>query len=242
MENNPIEIKQLSFKYEGLTVLEQIDLTVGNQDFVAVIGPNGGGKTTLIKLILGELEPAEGSIKVFGEKPSKVSDRIGYVPQFSTFNKQYPIRVIEVVLSGLLKKGSLFPFYSNEEKKKGLLMLESMKIANLKNNQVSKLSGGQMQRMLIARAMMSNPDILILDEPTASVDIAMEQDIFELLHQLNQTKTILVVSHDVAFVSSYANKVVCLNRNLSLHNLDDVAVQYPNDKSKQTQIIHHCHL
>ncbi|MBN2829323.1 MAG: ABC transporter ATP-binding protein [Candidatus Cloacimonetes bacterium] len=242
MNNNPIEIRELSFSYESIPVLEEINLVIRKQDFMAIIGPNGGGKTTLIKLILGELEPDKGTITVFGEKPSKVSHRIGYVPQFSTFNKQYPIRVMEVVLSGMLKKFSLTPFYSHEEKLQALEMLESMKIQHLKDNQVSKLSGGQMQRMLIARAMMSNPEILILDEPTASVDIVMEQDIFEILHQLNQTKTIIVISHDVAFVSSYANKVVCLNRNLDIHDLKDVEVKYPNDKSKQTQIIHNCHL
>ncbi|MDP8231132.1 MAG: ABC transporter ATP-binding protein [Candidatus Zophobacter franzmannii] len=240
--NKPIEILNVSFKYETLTVLDKINLTVEQDDFVAIIGPNGGGKTTLVRLILGELEPDSGSLTIFGEKPIKSSHRIGYVPQFSTFNKNYPIRVLEVVLSGSLKRNSLLPFYSKPEIARAIEVLEQMKISHLKTNQVSKLSGGQMQRMLIARALMSDPEILILDEPTASVDIAMEQDIFELLHQLNKKKAILVVSHDVAFISSYASKVVCLNRNLEIHDLNEIAVKYPNDKSKQTQIVHNCHL
>ncbi len=237
-----VKLSKVNFSYNSLSVLEEVSFELEPNDFVAIVGPNGGGKTTLVKLILGELQAQSGEVTVLGGNPQIMCQRIGYVPQFSSHNKQYPISVFDVVLSGAVKANSILPFYSKLEKQKANSLLKQMKIADLKNNQVNELSGGQMQRMLIARAMMTDPDILILDEPTASVDIAMEQDIFELLHELNSDKTILVISHNVSFVSKYANKIICLNRKLVMHNTSDVTSDSHESELNQTEIIHHCQL
>ncbi len=238
----PVSFKNVSFAFKNNLVLEDVSFELEEKDFVAIVGPNGGGKTTLVKLMLGLLEVDKGEVRILNEKPTKVSQKIGYVPQFSSFNKQYPITVKEVVLSGSLHSKSILPYYSKDDKERAKRLLEEMKITALGNNQVNELSGGQMQRMLIARAMMTNPDILILDEPTASVDIAMEIDIFDLLHNLNKDKTILVVSHDVNFVSTFANKVICLNRKLVIHSTSELTKSDSNTEPRTTEIFHHCHL
>ena len=244
MTNKIIEIDSVSFSYDNQEVLKDISLTVERNDFMAILGPNGGGKTTLLKLILGINKPTKGTIKVFGEKPKKIRNKIGYVPQYLNFDNNFPISVIEVVLMSSLKTFSLFPWYSAKIKNEAMEFLKNMKIEHLANKRFGDLSGGQQQRVLIARALMNNPNLLILDEPTASVDIKIEEDVFEILKTLSNSITIIIVSHDVSFVSSYVNKVTCLNLCSCTHKIDELDKNSLMDIYHGTikTIEHHCGL
>lgn len=232
MKSKIIEIENLSFSYENQEILKDIFLTVEEYDFMAILGPNGGGKTTLLKLITGILKPTKGSIKVFGKSPKKVRKHIGYVPQYLSFDKHFPVSVLEVVMMAHLKTFSLFPWYSQKDLEEAYEILRQLKIEHLAHKRFGDLSGGQQQRTLIARALIANPRLLILDEPTASVDIKIEEDIFEILKNLSNKITIIIVSHDVSFVSSYVNKVTCLNMCSCTHNIEEL------DKNTLTDIYH----
>ena len=178
MEHDPIiVIRDLSFSYNRHTVLEEVNLTVGRKDFVCVVGPNGGGKTTLIKLVLGLLVPAKGSIKVFGLRPVAVSGRMGYVPQRAHLDPQFPVSVMDVVLMGRLGRARFAGPYSRADKAAAQEALTRMQMWDSRKTPFPELSGGQRQRVLIARALASEPDLLLLDEPTAGLDIAVETEL-----------------------------------------------------------------
>jgi len=212
-----IEIENLSFSYEKQTVLEDINLTVEERDFLAIIGPNGGGKSTLLKLILGIKSAKKGNIKTFGKKPKKNLSKIGYVPQNTNVNINFPIKVIEVVMMGHIgTKRPLFG-YAKEEKMCAMGVLEQVGMERFANEKIGSLSGGQRQRVMIARALCAHPQILILDEPTASIDIDGQKQIYKLLKDLNRYITIIVVSHDISVIMQYANKVVHINKRLTNH-------------------------
>ena len=214
-----ISIENVSFAYDKQKILENINLTVEEKDFLAIIGPNGGGKSTLLKLILGINKIQEGSILIFGEKPSKNLSKIGYVPQNTNINTDFPIRVIEVVLMGHIgTKRPLFG-YSKEEKMCAMGALTQVGMEKYAHHKIGDLSGGQRQRVMIARALCAHPQILILDEPTASIDIEGQKQIYRLLKQLNEQITIIVVSHDISVILNYANKVVHINKQLTEHTL-----------------------
>ncbi len=214
-----IEIKNLSFSYQKQKVLENINLCVEEGDFLAIIGPNGGGKSTLLKLILGINPVKEGSIKIFGEKPHKNLQKIGYVPQNTNVNTDFPIKVLEVVLMGHIgTKRPLFG-YAEEEKRCALGALAQVGMEKFANEKIGSLSGGQRQRVMIARALCAHPKVLILDEPTASIDVEGQKQIYELLKELNSYITIIVVSHDLSFIMQYASTVVHINKTLSFHGL-----------------------
>jgi len=213
-----IEIKNLSFSYHKQKILEDINLNVEEKDFLAIIGPNGGGKSTLLKLILGINPVKKGSIKTFGEKPTKNLSKIGYVPQNTNVNTDFPIKVIEVVLMGHIgTKRPLFG-YAKEEKMCALGALAQVGMDKFANEKIGSLSGGQRQRVMIARALCAHPQILILDEPTASIDIEGQKQIYKLLQALNEYITIIVVSHDISVIMQYANKVVHINKKLTYHD------------------------
>ncbi len=214
-----IDIKNLSFSYKKQKVLDNINLCVKERDFLAIIGPNGGGKSTLLKLILGINSVKEGSIKTFGEKPHKNLQKIGYVPQNTNVNTDFPIKIIEVVLMGHIgTKRPLFG-YAQEEKRCALGALAQVGMENFANEKIGSLSGGQRQRVMIARALCAHPKVLILDEPTASIDVDGQKQIYELLKELNSYITIIVVSHDLSFIMQYATTVVHINKTLSFHGL-----------------------
>jgi len=214
-----IEIKNLSFAYENHTILEDINLTVEDKDFLAIVGPNGGGKSTLLKLILGIIPIQKGEIKTFGEKPQKNLSKIGYVPQNTNINIDFPIKVIEVVLMGHIgTKRPLFG-YAKEEIMCAMGSLAKVGMQDFAQKKIGELSGGQRQRVMIARALCANPQILILDEPTASIDIDGQKKIYDLLKVLNESITIIVVSHDISVVLAYANKVVHINKRLIYHDI-----------------------
>jgi len=208
---NIIEIKNVTFAYNKEIVLKNIDLTIKKNDYLAVIGPNGGGKSTLVKLILGFIKPTKGQIKLHTSK-------IGYVPQYTNFSLDIPITVLDIVLQGRLKKYKFF--YNEEDKKEALEKLKLVKMNDYKDKKISALSGGQRQRVLIARAMVSNPEILILDEPTSAIDVQGQREIYDILKDLNITK--IMISHDLNFLLEGVNKVAWVNKTLVLHNAPDL--------------------
>ena len=213
-----VDIKHLYAGYTYETILEDINLTVERDDFIGLIGPNGGGKTTLLKVILGLLEPKKGSIKVMGDSPQQARRQIGYVPQSTVYDSDFPIRVQDVVRMGRLSSNRLFKPYNAEDDAIVAERLDWVDLTAQKNHALGELSGAQRQRVYIARALASEPEMLILDEPTISVDIEARTHIYDLLHTINQHGvTILLVSHDLNVISSYVKTIGCLNRNLHYH-------------------------
>lgn len=226
MNKNVIKVKDLSFSYDSHPVLEDINLTVKSGDFLAVLGPNGGGKTTLIKILLGILSLEKGNVSVLGLKPGKAAHRIGYVPQNITISNKFPINVLDVVLMGRLGFVGRFKKYCARDFSMAVRALEQVGMSGFKKDMISNLSGGQRQRVLIARALACDPEILFLDEPTASVDQAFHSKLYQLLFDLNQQgKTIVVISHDLSVLSSHANSVACVNKNLYFHDSSEINLE-----------------
>lgn len=223
--NDLIVIEELNFSYQAL-VLEDVNLLIQEGDFIGFIGPNGGGKTTLIKLILGLLEPQSGRVKVFGERPKSNRTRIGYVPQFVNIDKSFPITVLELVLLGSVFKTNLWGYFRSEDKKRALELLDQMGILHLAKRSFGSLSGGETQRALIAKALLPDPDILIFDEPTANVDSFQEQKILEIILRLKKKKTIILVSHDLDFVINHVDEVVLVQRKVVLKKPKDLCEHF----------------
>jgi zinc transport system ATP-binding protein len=216
-------IDGVSFAYDTLAALENISLKVKEREFLGIVGPNAGGKSTLLKLILGILAPQKGRILVFNRSPKEARRQVGYVPQYPNFARDFPITVEQAVLMGRLGPGIRFSSgYSKTDRMAARRSLEEVEAADIATRQIGALSGGQLQRMLLARALASHPRLLILDEPTANIDQRVEGEIFDLLRTLNQRMTILVVSHDIAFISSYVSRVACLSRTLLCHDTDSI--------------------
>jgi len=217
-EKHLVAIKNLYAGYNDETVLRDINLTLEKNDFLGLIGPNGGGKTTLLKVILGLLEPKKGSVHVMGESPKDGRSSIGYVPQFAVFDTDFPITVHDVVRMGRLSAGRLFKPYTDEDDAIVDERLEWVDMIEHKDRALRELSGGQRQRVYIARALATDPELLLLDEPTISVDFKSRTHIYELLHNINDHGvTILLVSHDLNVISSYVKTIGCLNRSLHYH-------------------------
>jgi zinc transport system ATP-binding protein len=213
-----IEISNLNVYYGKVCALSDINMKVREGDFVGIIGPNGGGKSTLLKAILGLVPAASGSIKVFGKDIRHSDTVLGYVPQFTTFDRRFPINVEEVVLTGCLpRSGMFFHRYSPDDRKKALDIMKRLDVYNLRKKHIGSLSGGQLQRVMIARALAEDPLVLLLDEPTASIDTSSRLTIFDILRELNEKITILLVTHDVGAVSSYVKTIACLNTTLYHH-------------------------
>lgn len=222
---NVIEMENLSFSYGGARVLENIDLLVPGGEFLGIVGPNAGGKSTVLKILLGLLQPQLGRVEVLGTLPEIARTQVGYVPQYPLFSRDFPVTVEQVVLMGRLGKGMAVGGYRRKDRAIARRVMAETEIMNLAHRRIETLSGGQLQRVLVARALACEPEILMLDEPTANIDMRVENDIFDLLKQLNQRMTILVVSHDIAFISGYVNRVACLNRTLMCHRTEDIEGQ-----------------
>ncbi len=224
-----VEIRELTFGYppeEAMQpVLEDVSLEIGPQEFLGVIGPNGGGKTTLLKIILGLLKPRRGTIAVFGRPPAEVRSRIGYVPQHARIDPSVPATVLDVVLTGRLGRSSWGPRYGRQDAQIATAALEQTEMAQLARRTIGTLSGGQRQRVLIARALAADAQLLLLDEPTAGVDPHMERGLTDLLHRLNERLPIVIVSHDVSFVSTHLKRVACLNRRLTCHPAREISLE-----------------
>ena len=214
---NIININNLFYKYNKTEVLENINLTINNDDFLAIIGPNGGGKSTLLKLILEILTPTSGKI----EKKIK-NNQVGYVPQNTNLNIDFPITALEVVLMGHISSKKRLFGYAKEDIACAMGSLEKVGMKDFANSKIGDLSGGQRQRVFIARALCSNPKVMLLDEPTASIDVKGQREIYELLKELNKSICIVVVSHDISVLLNYAKNVAHINKNLVYHSLDNI--------------------
>ena len=217
-----IEIEDLDFAYNGETVLKDVNLTVRRKDFTAIIGPNGGGKTTLLKLILGLLIPVKGAVRVDGKSPQEASPCIGYVPQDVHTNRSFPITVMDVVLMGNLDPNKRLSRRSAVNRRDALAALERMEMVAHADKKIGMLSGGQRKRVFIARALLSRPKLLLLDEPTASIDTKGQANFYRLLKELNQEITVLVVSHDLLVISRYVKSVACVNKKLHYHDQAEI--------------------
>ncbi len=217
-EEPVIEVKDLWLSRKGEVILEDINLRILHKDFFAIIGPNGSGKTTLLKVILGLIPPDRGTIRILGGTPQEKRHLIGYVPQLRTFDFDYPISVRGMVLSGLLgRKTGFFKTFSDEDTALADKALSTMGIAPLADRTICNLSGGEQQRVVIARALVGNPQVLFLDEPTVFVDTPTETQFYDILGNLARTMTIVLVTHDIGVIVSHVTKVACLNRRMFTH-------------------------
>jgi zinc transport system ATP-binding protein len=218
MSQPVIEVRDVSFSRNGREILSHINLVVDQGDFYAIIGPNGGGKSTLLRIMLGLLAPDSGEVTVFGRPPREVRERIGYVPQFKTFDFSYPITVREMIRSGLLGHGRgvsrrIEPLQEREVDR----VMEDLGLTGLASQQVGRLSGGEQQRAIVARALVGDPDLLILDEPTVYVDAPTELQFLDLLDMLRRTKTLVMVTHDIGVLPAHVTKIACLNHRIFTH-------------------------
>jgi len=210
-------LEDVSYSYNGSPAVQDANLQIPENEFVCIVGPNAGGKTTLLKLILGLLSPDRGKVRVFGRSPREVSSRMGYVPQYVNLDRQFPVTVMDLVLMGRLGKRTLLGPYRRADRQAAEEALRSVGLFERRRNSLFSLSGGQQQRALIARAIASNPDLLLLDEPTANLDLVFEEELYGLLKEFNERMTILLVSHDLGFVTHFVEKVVCVNRRVVIH-------------------------
>lgn len=217
-----IKIEHLFAGYEGKEVLSDINLTVEKGDYLGIIGPNGGGKTTLIRTILGLMKPTSGSIRFFKEGEEVKEIKMGYLPQYNALDKQFPISVYEVVLSGLSKSKCLFARYGKSQHQQVTETLERMQLSDLKDRNIGALSGGQLQRVLLARAIVSKPDVVILDEPNTYIDRRFQKQMYEMLEQINKECAIIIVSHDIAEVLNNVKHIACVNHHLHYHDTADM--------------------
>lgn len=209
-----LELKDIIAGYDHQPVLEHVNFTIREGDFIGIIGPNGGGKTTLLKVILGLLKPFSGEVIYHTSK----QNLFGYLPQNNRFDQRFPINVTEVVLSGLMSGKGLYKSYTRADRKKAWELLDKYGMGNYKKSPIGDLSGGQMQRVFLCRAIISSPRILILDEPTTYVDSNFEKEFYPILEELNKSLSIVMVSHDLGTICSYVKTIACVNRELHYHN------------------------
>lgn len=221
-----VRITGVTYFYGDTVVFNGIDLTVEQRDFLVIHGPNGGGKTTLLKLIMGVLRPERGTIEVFGGPPVSASRRIGYVPQDLTMPRGFPATVADVVLMGRVGTGRRSLRTSPEDRMHAETAMETVGIADLRNERIEALSGGQRQRAFIARALASDPELFILDEPTANIDPAGQERIHRILETLNSRMTIIVVSHDYALTFGVATRIAHLNHTIHVHDANAASPEF----------------
>lgn len=213
-----IEINNLSFFYDQVAALENVQLHIGPREFISVVGPNGGGKTTLLKILAGLLTPTAGEVRVLGAKPEAVRHRIGYMPQHSYVDPHFPMTAFDLALMGRVTRGHPIGPFNHEDRRMADRVLDRVGLAEAKRRcAFSSLSGGQQQRAFLARALSCEPRLLLLDEPTSNLDIAVEQDLLELLEELNRSMAVVVVSHDLGFASHLVERIVCVNRVVCTH-------------------------
>lgn len=222
-----VSIKDLWVVREGHPVLEDINFELDEGDFLGLIGPNGGGKSTLLKVMLGLIKPDRGEVRIFGLEPSHARRYVGYVPQKTLFDPNFPVTALEVVLMGRYSITGLFRRYSSTDREAALQALEAVGMRDLAEREIGVLSGGQQQRVFVARSLVSQPRLLLMDEPTAGVDAAQQTEFYELLCRLNRKMgiAIVLVSHDLTAVSKYVNKIACLNQRLYYHGSKELTTE-----------------
>lgn len=217
-----VQLQNVSFSYGDRPVLEDVSLTIAQGEFLGVVGPNGGGKTTLLKIMLGLLRPARGKVRIFGQSPGTARRRVGYVPQLLHFAPEFPATVMDVVLMGRLADGMAPGPFREPDRLAARQALEQVDMAGMAGRHLEALSGGEKQRALIARALVCRPEMLLLDEPTVSLDALAERRLYELLSELNDTLTIVLVTHDVGLVSEVLRSVLCVNRRVIRHRTSHI--------------------
>lgn len=238
---NLVTLRDVGVRYDGYEALQQVDLEIADRDFLGVIGPNGGGKTTLVKAILGSV-PHTGEIRLSPDLFRGNERLIGYLPQQSAFDRAFPISVAEVVLSGLQGRRGFFARYTRAERSKALALLDSTGIARTARMPIGDVSGGQMQRALLCRAIISDPRLLILDEPANFVDNKFEHELYELLRRLNERMAIVMVSHDLGTISSVVKEIVCVNRRVHRHRSNIITEEQLRNYDCPIQLLSHGHV
>ena len=231
------KIESLTAGYENHKVLENINFTVNENDFIGVIGPNGGGKTTLLKIILGLLEPISGTV-TFNELLLR-SNRIGYLPQMSAGDNTFPVTVTDVVLSGLMIQKGVTGRMSGEDRKRASMVINELGLDKIRSAPLNALSGGQLQRVFLGRAIIGSPKLLLLDEPDNFVDTSFEHDFYEKLHELNERMGILMVSHDVGTISAHVKSFACVNRLLHYHPSPEITNEQLSEYDCPIQLVTH---
>lgn len=213
-----IQLDNIRAGYEQKQVLQEVSLTVYDDDYLGIIGPNGGGKTTLVRVMLGLKKPEQGSVTYFHDgKPTKAI-RMGYLPQYNRIDRQFPISVYDVLLSGLSQEKKLWQRFGKKQHERVTETLRQTQLEDLRLHSIGELSGGQLQRVLLARAIVSRPDVLILDEPNTYIDKRYQTQMYEMLEQINRDCAIVIVSHDIGEVLQNVKHVACVNRHLHYHD------------------------
>ena len=230
-----LELKNITAGYEGIPVLKEVNLAIKEQDFIGIIGPNGGGKTTLLKVILGLMKPFSGDIHYYVSK----TNLFGYLPQNSQFDRRFPISVREVVMSGLMSEKKLYRYYSRQDRIKADELLIKYGMGDYSKAPIGELSGGQMQRVFLCRAIISSPRILILDEPTTYVDSNFEKEFYTILKELNKTLSIVMVSHDLGTICSYVKTIACVNHGLHYHQSNLISTEQLQSYNCPIELISH---
>ena len=236
-----VSIRNLDVKYDGLTALESVNLDIYDDDFLGIIGPNGGGKSSLIKAIMGTT-PYAGEIRFADTLKQKNHYKIGYMPQVSEFDTRFPISIEEVVMSGLQTEKGFFSRYTNSDRQRATALLEQMGIADLAKRPIGEVSGGQMQRALLCRAIIAEPKLLILDEPTNFVDNRFESELYHTLRELNERMAIVMISHDVGTITSLVKEIVCVNRHVHRHRSNVITAEQLENYNCPIQILTHGHV
>ena len=244
MSTEPVvSLRDVTFSYGGVPALENVSLSVGDREAVSVVGPNGGGKTTMLRLILGLLTPQRGEVRVFGQSPRRARLRIGYMPQHVRYDPQFPVTVIDIVLMGRLgqtARGRVFGWHGHDDRRAAYDALGQVGMDHFGRQPFATLSGGQRQRVLIARALCCKPDLLLLDEPTSNIDSAVEAQLLDLLRGLSRRMTILMVSHDLGFVSGLVESVICVNRRVVVHPTSQMTGDAIRDiYGSEVRMVHH---
>lgn len=233
-----VSIHNLTVQYDGLTAIDNADLDIYADDFIGIIGPNGGGKSSLVKAILG-MVPHDGDVAIAKALQRRGKQLIGYMPQITSFDRAFPISVKEVVLSGLQNSKGFLRRYSKEDKQRVDTLLAQTGIFSLADRPIGELSGGQIQRTLLCRAIISEPKLLILDEPANFVDNKFENELYGLLQRLNERMAIVMVSHDIGTISSVVKSIVCVNRCVHRHNSNIITPEQLHNYNCPIQIISH---
>ncbi|MCE5302513.1 MAG: ABC transporter ATP-binding protein [Planctomycetaceae bacterium] len=233
-----ISLSHVTFSYGGSPVLEDVTLSIAERAAVSVVGPNGGGKTTLVRLMLGLLTPQRGAVRVFGQSPVRARPRIGYMPQHMQHDPMFPVTVMDIVLMGRL--AGRFGWPGRADRQAATDALAQVDMDAFSRQSYASLSGGQRQRVLIARALCGHPDLLLLDEPTSNVDSLVEGRLLDLLRRLNRRMTIVLVSHDLGFVSGLVREVVCVNRRVVVHPTSEMTGATIHDLyGGEVRMVHH---
>lgn len=241
-QKHVIEMSGVWFAYNGQPVLRDVTLHIEAGERAYVVGPNGGGKTTLLKLILGLIQPQQGTVRVLGVSPRQARPRVGYTPQVSLFDPRFPVSVTDVVLTGSLGRTRRIGPFGRSDRAKAMRALEEVGLTDMAKQPFSDLSGGQRQRVLIARALVCEPELLLLDEPTANLDVGVEAELHELLDRLDGRMSVVTVSHDVGFVSTTVGKVVCVQQSVQVHPTADLTGELMRDLyGRDIRLIRHDH-